>query len=225
MALKDDLVAEVNKIFVSRWDVRNGLVVPETVGLGNVGVEVEGTVLYADLDGSTDLVDTNTATFAAEIYKSYLYCAAKIIRAEGGTITAYDGDRIMAVFIGESKNTNAVRTGLKINYAVENIVNPGLKKVYTSSQYVVKQVVGIDTCKLLVSGTGIRGSNDLVWVGRAANHAAKMAALTPVYPTRISKEVYDNMNDEVKFSGSNNMWISETWKGRTIYKSAYWWSL
>ncbi len=30
------------------------------------------------------------------LYKAYLHCAAKIISNEGGEITAYDGDRIMA---------------------------------------------------------------------------------------------------------------------------------
>jgi len=227
MAFKEDIQAEVKKIFTSAWTTRKGTVVPESenIGLGNVGVEMDGTILYADLDGSTDLVDTHTAQFAAEVYKAYLYCAAKIIRSEGGVITAYDGDRIMAVYIGDSKNTNAVRTGLKLNYAVSKIINPELKSFYTTTAYEVKQVVGIDTCKLLIARTGIRGSNDLVWVGKAANHAAKMAALSPIYPTRISKEVYDNMSDAAKFSGTTNMWSSEVWKGRTIYKSSYTWAI
>jgi class 3 adenylate cyclase len=44
--------------------------------------------------------------FAAEIYKSYLISACRIIRDNGGEITAFDGDRVMAVFIGNMKNTN-----------------------------------------------------------------------------------------------------------------------
>jgi class 3 adenylate cyclase len=218
MALKDDLQADVKKIFA---------VVPEAenIKLGNDAVNITGTVLYADLDGSTSLVDTEEAEFAAEVYKAYLNCAAKIIRSEGGVITAYDGDRIMAVYIGISKNTNAVRTGLKINYAVQRIINPALRKQYSSDVYQVKQVVGIDTCSLLVARTGIRGSNDLVWVGHAANHAAKMAALSPVYPTGISSAIYKNMNDSVKSPGGVNRWISATWNGKTIYKSTYEWAL
>jgi hypothetical protein len=48
-------------------------------------------VLYADLADSTKLVDEYQRPFAAEIYKTFLHCAGKIIRAEDGTITAYDG--------------------------------------------------------------------------------------------------------------------------------------
>jgi class 3 adenylate cyclase len=98
MALKEDLQADVKKIFADSWTTRNGTTVPDpsTVQLGNDAVNLDATILYADLDGSTNLVDTETATFAARIYKAYLKVAAKIIRAEGGVITAYDGDRIMA---------------------------------------------------------------------------------------------------------------------------------
>src|ERR1700732_3775324 len=128
MAFKEDLESEVKKIFREQWTNTNGTVVPESedLVLGNEAKVIEGTVLYADLSGSTKLVDGYQRHFAAEIYKTYLHCAAKIIRQENGTITAYDGDRIMGVFIGSSKNTSAVKCGLKINWVVKNIINPAI---------------------------------------------------------------------------------------------------
>src|SRR5687767_15171278 len=101
MPLKDDLETKAKDIFSSRWEKRSGNVIPgdNSIGLGNDGIEMDGTVLYADLSSSTQLVDTYTPDFAAEIYKTYLFSAARIIRAEGGEVTAYDGDRVMGVFI------------------------------------------------------------------------------------------------------------------------------
>ena len=176
MALGDDLNSEVRKILQEEWSEREGRVVPESddLTLSNDAVILDGTVLYADLDDSTQLVDTKEPSFAAEIYKCYLMCAARIIRSEGGEITSYDGDRIMAVFIGALKNPVAARTALKINFAVQKIVNPAILKQYPNSGYAIKHVVGIDTSSLFVARTGIRGANDLVWVGRAANYAAKL---------------------------------------------------
>jgi class 3 adenylate cyclase len=138
MALSDDLTTEVKRIFRDAWDERDGQVVPETddVGLGNDAVVFErATVLYADLSASTSLVQSNSWQFAAEIYRTYLYCAAKLIRSMDGTITAYDGDRIMGVFIGGSQSTNAVKCALKINYAVEKIITPALEAQYPNSDY------------------------------------------------------------------------------------------
>src|SRR5438876_813165 len=125
MALAQDLLAAVDEILKSRWTTRGGNVVPESedLALSNDGVNLDATVLYADLAESTRLVDNYNSDFAAEIYKSYLRCAAKIVTAENGVITAYDGDRLMAVFLGDFKNTKAARSALKINYAVTQIIN------------------------------------------------------------------------------------------------------
>ena len=93
-------------------------------------MKLTGTVLYADLADSTDLVDRYKKPFAAEIYKTFLHCAAKIIRDQGGVITAYDGDRIMAVYIGNTKNTSAVKTAMKIKWAVDEIITPAKRSQY-----------------------------------------------------------------------------------------------
>jgi class 3 adenylate cyclase len=116
------------------------------------------------------------------MYKTFLHCAAKIIRSEGVVVTAYVGDRVMAVYLGNHKNTSAVRSALKIHYAVGSLINPAQQSAY-STDYTLKHVVGIDTSNLFAAKTGVRGANDLVWVGRAANYAAKLSALPDSHPT------------------------------------------
>lgn len=229
MTLGDDLKAEVNNFFSKQWAIRNGQKVPESsdLKLANDAVELDATVLYADLTGSTKLVDGYKSNFSAEIYKSYLHCAAKIIRSESGVITSYDGDRIMAVFIGSFKSTSAARAGLKINYATKNIVNPAIKTQY-KTEFQVSQTVGIDTSKLFVARTGIRGSNDLVWVGRAANYAAKLTELSSDYPTWITGAVYKMLKDEVKTSKGKSIWEARIWNAMnkiSIYRSSWTWSV
>jgi len=230
MELDSSLEEYVKDVFSKAWNKRDGQKVPvsEDIKLGNEAVLLEGTVLYADLDGSTNLVDNFKPYFAAEIYKTYLYCAAKIIRQFGGTITAYDGDRIMAVYIGNYKNSSAAKTALKINYAVSKIINPAIK-IHYKSEYMIKQVIGIDTSKLFVVRTGIRGSNDLVWVGRAANYAAKLTALSSDFPTRITNTVFNKLNKEAKYSDDNTlMWEKVNWdtmNDMTIYRSSWYWKL
>lgn len=230
MALKDDLKADVAAIFKEAWSVRDGTVVPapEDLKLSNDVVRLNGTVLYADLAESTKLVDSKKAEFAAEIYKAYLRCAAKIISAEGGSITAYDGDRIMGVFIGYSKNTSAVRTAMKINWARLNIINPAIKQQYANEDYLVKHTIGVDTSKLFIARTGIRGSNDLVWVGRAANYAAKLSSMSSEYPSWITGTIYDNMHVSVKQTDGRNMWEERTWTSMgnmRIFRSKWYWPL
>jgi class 3 adenylate cyclase len=224
VSLSDDLKSQVVKIFKEGWAERDGTVVPtsDDVKLGNDAVKLQATVLYADLDASTSLVDKYKPYFASEVYKTFLYCAAKIIRAEGGEITAYDGDRVMAVFLGNAKNTSAARAALKLNYARLKIIQPSLDARYPGSNYTLRHVVGIDTSSLYVVRTGIRGANDLVWVGRAANYAAKLSALTSEFSTQITKDVYDMLHATLKQMNGKNMWSEAIWNtmgGMKIYRS------
>ncbi len=230
MSLSDDLEADVAAIFKESWTTRDGTVVPESADLKltNDAVKLEATVLYADLSGSTKMVDNYKAPFAAEIYKTFLHCAAKIIRSENGVVTAYDGDRIMGVYIDDTRNTSAARSALKINYAQNYIITTQLKKQYPETTFPLQHTVGIDTSPVFVARTGIRGSNDLVWVGRAANYAAKLAALSPKYSTYVTTDVYGKLNTSLKTTNGESMWTRLNWSqmdDMTIYGSTWWWSL
>jgi len=231
MSLENDLGEKVDEIFAEKWTSRDGTVVPDddSVTHGNDAVKIKATVLYADMAESTQLVDTKTKEFAAEVYKVYLHCASKIIRSEGGEITAFDGDRVMAVFIAGAKNTAAARCALKINYAVKKIINPGIKKGYPKSTYELKQAIGVDSSLLFVAKTGIRGSNDLVWVGRAANYAAKLCGLRREgYASWITETVYRNMLDEIKTYAGKAVWEPRSWTAMNkvrIYRSNWTWKL
>ena len=82
MSIKDVLTEQVGKILRKQWSERDGRVVPEAedVAFANEAVKLDkATVLYADMSGSTALVNNETWQFAAEIYKIFLYCAARII--------------------------------------------------------------------------------------------------------------------------------------------------
>ena len=231
MGLRADLTSDIAGVFAAQWRERDGTVVPDdgSVTLGNDAVKLQATVLYADLADSTQLVDGHVAWFAAEMYKTFLHCAARIIRSEQGTITAYDGDRVMAVFLGDHKNSSALRAALKIHDAVANIINPAQQAIYSRTPYNLKHVVGIDTSTLFVAKTGARGANDLVWVGRAANYAAKLASLPDAYATYITQEVYNTAQQNVKTASDGRaMWEAVRWNtfdDRIIYRSNWRWTI
>jgi class 3 adenylate cyclase len=229
MSFADDLKQDVLKIFKEKWETRDGTVVPDEddLKLNNDAVKLQGTVLYADLVESTKLVDEKKHHFAAEVYKAFLICACRVIRYHGGEITAFDGDRVMAVFIGDTKNTSAMKAALHINSTVLNIVNPKLKEVYPNETYLVKHVVGIDTSEIWIARTGIRGSNDLVWVGRSANYAAKLCSLREgYYSSWVTGTVYNSSHKSAKYSAQKEelMWEQRTWTdyNMTVYRSNWW---
>ena len=131
----------------------------------------------------------------------------------------------MAVFKGDAMCTKAVRAAFKIKGAVGTIIQPALKVEYPQTTYVLRHVIGIDTSKLLASRIGVRNDNDLVWVGRAANYAAKLTTLSDEFSIWITGAVYDSIHDAVKFANKTNMWKEYSWTAMNkmrIYACGAW---
>lgn len=227
MALADDIRNEIKTVLKTTFTERKGNKVPEAedVKLGNDAVTLDGTVLYADLAESTAMVNDYKKWFAAMMYKSFLLGACRMIRHCGGTISAFDGDRVMAVFIGPLKNTSAAKAALHINWN-KIMINEEIAITYPKTPFRLSHVVGIDTSPLFVARTGIRGSNDLVWVGRSANYAAKLSNQDTGFATLLTSDVYNRLKHSSKYGKNNqNMWVPLAWEefGITIYGSTFQW--
>lgn len=236
MALLDDLENETDEIVRGAWKRRDGEVVPETedLALGNEAVNLEATFVYADLHDSTQLATSNQQ-IAAEVFKAYLMGTTRIIRSLGGEIRSFDGDRVMGVFVDGPKNSDAAEAALKISYFFSQILTPAFNNFYKQifpSGLPLNQTAGIDTSKVMVVRSGIRNNNDLVWVGRAPNIAAKLSGIREEgYSTYITAAVFDVMLDSSKFGGfpKRLMWESRTWGAGNefgvghVYRSDWWW--
>lgn len=217
------------------WDKRTGRKIPETgeVALAGGAVEIEATFLYADLANSSKIAKELDRRIAAKVIKAFLATSARIVRSCGGKIVSFDGDRIMGVFYEDSKNSDAAKCALQIKYAVHNIIRPKFEKKYDSikkASFTIDHGVGIDTGTVLAVRGGARGSNDLIWIGRAPNLAAKLSDLRePPHQTFITASVFNKLNDKSKYGGADNqlMWESRTWKfleqNLSLYRSSWHW--
>jgi adenylate cyclase len=122
----DTLSDSVDDIFSVAWDEREGRTVPDSdsVTLRNGAVKLDAVFLYADLAGSSRLARVCQWQTTAKIIRAYLDVATRLIRAWGGEIRSFDGDRVMGVFIGDTPNSNAANCAREIDYVVEKIIAP-----------------------------------------------------------------------------------------------------
>lgn len=236
MGLKDDLSKRVNEILSVTWDVRDGQVVPGTadVNLSNGAVRFEAVYVYADLADSTTLARDFDRRTAARVVRSYLHVMSKLVTTHGGAIRSFDGDRVMGIFIGDSKRSNAAKCCLKMNWAFLNVVRPTIESKCTALKakgYVLEHSAGVDVGEVLVVRAGVRGSNDLISIGAAPNVAARLSDLREApYRTFITKAVYDRLSKESKIAkDGRNMWEARslTIKGQatSVYRSHFWWTI
>lgn len=211
MAIKDDLTEKVGEFARELWgDIPDAYVLPTVNDLtfGNSGKRLNVTVLYADLSGSTAMVDSLSDTRAAEYYKAFLHCASQLIKRNNGEIQAYDGDRVMALYIGENQADDAVGTALELNYAVTEIINPTFQRVYTDSHRKLQFTVGIDNGKVLAIKVGVRTVGELAWIGGAANYAAKLNSFDGLdhdYPIRITSLTFGKLKDKSLYGSDGSL--------------------
>jgi len=236
MALKDDLAAEADTILSQAWDLRDGTVVPETtdVALAGGGVKLDAVMLYADLADSTELATKFDRRVAAKVLKSFLAGSSRIIRSLDGSIRSFDGDRVMAVYLGERARSRAAITALKINWLVLNVLRPKIEAKYPvlkEGGFSLVHCTGVDVSEVLVVRAGIRNSNDLIWVGRAPNAAAKLSGLRESpFNSFVSGDVFSKLADDAKFGGDPKraMWEQRTWTAvpevPTVYRSSWTWT-
>lgn len=233
----DDLEKRADDLLKAGWNIRDGQVVPETddVTLKNGAVRVDATYLYADLAGSSELAQKLKKGVAAKIIRSYISAASLILLKYDGAIRSFDGDRVMGVFIGGSKNTNAVRASLAINWALQVMLKPKIKKKWPdiTNYYSMGHGVGIATGEAFIVRGGVRDNNDLISVGKAPNLAAKLSDLRTAKQLFIEGDVYQRMHDRVKYKNREqkepNMWskhgsVSVGGSSYSVYQSSYRWS-
>lgn len=205
MALLKDLNERLDEYFNQEYEIENTTIVPDTdnpkLTFGNKGLTCEFAFLFMDIRKSSQLHEQYGFKKAAKIYQSFHDINVRVIEENNGFIRSFDGDRIMAVFVGGTKNCQAVKAAMQIQWAIRKILNPKLDV----------QIIcggGIDFGKILVTKVGKgrdKNNNDLVWIGKADNYASHLSneANDSII---ISVNTYKILSEDRKTSNGKDMW-------------------
>jgi uridylate cyclase len=235
VGLAEEIDAAVKEVVRASWNSRNGTVVPETgdVALANGAVLLDAVYLYADMADSTGLARRFSRETAAKVIRAYLDATCRVIRAHDGAIRSFDGDRVMAIFVGGAKNSTAAKCGLQIKYVVDQIVRPAIEARFPSLRnngWILSHCTGVASGSALLVRGGVRGNNDLVSVGRPPNVAAKLSEIrNGSYQTYITEAVFNSLNEDSKYGGANKtlMWekrsLTVGGEAMNVYRSSWHW--
>ena len=231
MNFLDTITTQIDFTLSTQWNERVGTIVPdsESVTLKDGAVKIEATFLYADLAGSSQLAKLCPWQTTAKIIRAYLDSCVRIIKAHGGEIRSFDGDRVMGIFKGTTQNTDAVNCARKIDYVVFKIMSPNAVKKFASvstNKVTIKHCIGIDVGESRAVRAGVRNNNDLIWIGRAPSFAAKLSDIREFpYSVYISKPCFLKLAESAKKSGNTNIWEPDNFifagETHTVYKTKY----
>lgn len=195
--------------------------------------QISATYLYSDIQNSSGLMSISPTETVASVMSAFTKITVRIIRNHDGHIRSFDGDRVMGVFTGPNKMTRAVKAALKIDYAVNQLLDPMIRSQFGSiqrSDWHIRQMTGIATTEALLVKVGIRNNDDILSAGLAPAFAAKLSDLRDgdTHRTAVGAGTYNDLSDEAKFSNGKNMWtgpynITIGGKPYSYYKSNYHW--
>lgn len=228
MTWVDDLTTETEETLNTEWDVRNGNVVPEAedVALADGAVKIEATFLYADLASSSKIAQVCPWQTTAKIIRGYLKICTRLIRAYGGHIRSFDGDRVMGVFLKDDlQNTHATYCAREIDWCVENILHPKAHAKFNSiknNNIRITHCIGIDTGETVAVRAGIRDNNDLIWIGTAPSFAAKLSDIRNYpYSVYISSRSYNKLHADAKMDSGKDIWEARSLNVGSFSETGY----
>jgi adenylate cyclase len=239
MGLREDVTTDVDNYLSGTYVVSRPNDVPdnEEVPLGKKAMQFEATALFIDVRQSTDITDSFRRQTAAKMMKAYFGGAVRIINRTGGAVRSFNGDGMLAFFMGGTRTSPAVKSAMQIDWFVTDLLRPKFDKYFENNKSALGKALsfeigcGIDDGWIYAVKVGIKGTNDIAWIGRATNTAAKLSAVGSgsrnIYITGVA---YDRLHDWARLVNGANMWSAQTFleiggTSRGVRSTTYHWTL
>jgi class 3 adenylate cyclase/peptidoglycan/LPS O-acetylase OafA/YrhL len=139
------------------------------------GTTHEVTILMADLQGFTPFSERSTPAGVVEMLNTYWGATVPVILAEGGTITQFVGDAVMALFGAPATQPDharrAARAALALQAAADEVLadHPGWPRFR----------VGLNTGPAIVGNVGSEELRNFAAIGDTTNVAARLEGAAP----------------------------------------------
>jgi len=156
-------------------------------GLRLGGVQREGTVMFTDLRGFTTFAETLTPDQVIDVLNHYLSEMSDAILDHGGTLVAYMGDGIMAVFgapIAQADNADRALSAAREMLTVRlPRFNAWLGEQDLGSGF--RMGIGLNSGSVMSGNVGSERRVEYTAVGDTTNSAARIEQLTKGTPHQL----------------------------------------
>jgi adenylate cyclase len=156
-------------------------------GLRLGGVQREGTVMFTDLRGFTTFAETLTPDRVIEVLNRYLSEMSDAILDHGGTLVAYMGDGIMAVFGAPIAQADHADRGLSTAREMLDVrlprFNAWLREQDLGAGF--RMGIGLNSGHVMSGNVGSERRVEYTAVGDATNVAARIEQYTKGTPHQL----------------------------------------
>jgi adenylate cyclase len=183
-AFERERVREVFGRFVPESVV--GQVLDQADGARLGGIQTSGTVLFSDLRGFTSFAEPRAPDQVIEILNRYLTAMSDAILDHGGTLVAYMGDGIMAVFGApveqEDHADRALAASVDMLKRLDDF-NQWLRDEQLADGF--KMGIGLNSGNVMSGNVGSERRLEYTAIGDTTNTAARLEGMTKGTPYQL----------------------------------------
>jgi adenylate cyclase len=128
-------------------------------------------VFFSDIRGFTTLSDRLAPDRIIDMLNIYLRKEAEIIERNRGSIDKYIGDAVMAVFEGEDRFADAVRSALEVQQAIAELNAKG------AFEAPIEVGIGIAGGDVVMGSVGYEDRLEFAVIGRMVNLASRLTSV------------------------------------------------
>jgi class 3 adenylate cyclase len=161
---------------------------PERASLG--GVEVEVTVLFADLGGYTAFAERATPTEVVAMLNAVFGAAVPVVLAEGGAVVQFMGDAMMAIFNAPTPQPDHAMRAARSALGLQRVV-AGLPLAGTHPRF----RVGLNSGPAIVGNIGAAEIRNFLAIGDTTNLAARLQTYAPEGSVVMGPSTYSLIRD------------------------------
>lgn len=165
------------------------------------GIRVEVCVLFADIRDYTSISEHMIPEDVISFLNRYYEGVVKAIHAEGGSVTTFMGDGIMAVFGAPNSLENPCLAALNAAKAMLKAVDQLNTSPEASGLPTIKIGIGLHVGMAVMGHVGASDRHDYSAIGDVTNTASRIEGLTKAagFPIVCSRTVYEALGCPADF--------------------------
>lgn len=179
--LEDEIFEEIGEKLDMDFDIVKKKEIPSNFKLENdEWAQVDDVVcVYFDLSSSTNILRDYGDEISVKIFDSYIKSATRIFKNFECSYLDIQGDGGFALFSGDKHIQRAMVSAITLKTLLSKSysgnLNDLVKKI--KSKINLSSRIGVHIGKILAKKSGIRGENEILWLGGLVSVASKICGL------------------------------------------------
>ena len=155
----------------------------QALSTGNIalgGEQIDVSVLFVDLIGSTALATELPAPKVVEILNALFSCIVRAVDDEGGLVNKFEGDAALCIFGAPIRLSDHASHALRAARAMR-----ALLVAEASNRPGLDAAIGVSTGEVVAGNIGTLDRYEYTVIGDPVNEAARLTELAKTFPARI----------------------------------------